>query len=46
MEKTYYPKASEITQEWHLADANGQNLGRFASKLANENGIGCHLTFS
>ena len=35
MEKTYYPKASEITQEWHLADANGQNLGRFATKLAN-----------
>lgn len=34
MEKTYYPKASEISREWFVADANGQNLGRFASKIA------------
>jgi large subunit ribosomal protein L13 len=34
MEKTYYPKASEITREWYLADANGQNLGRLATKIA------------
>ena len=34
MEKTYYPKASEITQDWYVADANGQNLGRFASNVA------------
>ena len=34
MEKTYYPKASEITQDWWVADANGQNLGRFASAVA------------
>ncbi len=34
MEKTYYPKAGEISQEWYVADANGQNLGRFATKVA------------
>jgi large subunit ribosomal protein L13 len=34
VDKTYYPKAGEITQEWFVADANGQNLGRFASKVA------------
>lgn len=34
MEKTYYPKAGEIDQEWYIADANGQNLGRFASEIA------------
>lgn len=34
MKKTYYPKASEITQEWFVADANGQTLGRFATKIA------------
>lgn len=35
MKKTYYPKADEKTTEWYIADANGQNLGRFASKIAN-----------
>ncbi|MDH5606568.1 MAG: 50S ribosomal protein L13 [Anaerolineae bacterium] len=35
MEKTYYPKASEITQDWYVADADGQTLGRFATKVAN-----------
>ncbi|MEK6256714.1 MAG: 50S ribosomal protein L13 [Chloroflexota bacterium] len=34
MEKTYYPKASEISNDWYLVDANGQNLGRLASKIA------------
>ena len=34
MDKTYYPKAGEIAQEWFVADANGQNLGRFATKIA------------
>jgi len=34
VEKTYYPKGGEITQEWFVVDANGQNLGRLASKIA------------
>lgn len=34
MYKTYYPKASEIDRKWYVADANGQNLGRFAARLA------------
>ena len=34
MEKTYYPKADEITRDWYLVDANDQNLGRLASKIA------------
>lgn len=34
MEKTYIPKASEITPEWYLMDANGQNLGRLATQIA------------
>lgn len=34
MEKTYYPKASEISQEWFVVDANDQNLGRLAAKIA------------
>ncbi len=34
MEKTYYPKAGEFTQEWVLVDANDQNLGRLAAKIA------------
>ena len=32
--KTYYPKASEIDRKWFVADANGQNLGRFAAHVA------------
>jgi large subunit ribosomal protein L13 len=32
--KTYYPKASEIDRKWFVADANGQNLGRFAARVA------------
>ncbi len=34
MEKTYIPKASDITREWHLVDANDQNLGRLATRIA------------
>jgi len=34
VEKTYYPKAGDITQEWYLVDANDQNLGRLAARIA------------
>jgi large subunit ribosomal protein L13 len=34
VEKTYYPKAGDITKNWFLVDANDQNLGRFATKIA------------
>lgn len=34
MEKTYYPKAEDIKQEWVLVDANNQTLGRIATKIA------------
>jgi large subunit ribosomal protein L13 len=34
VEKTYYPKAGEITSEWYLVDANDQNLGRLATKIS------------
>ena len=34
MDKTYIPKASEITPEWYFVDANGQNLGRLATQVA------------
>ncbi|MEI7988107.1 MAG: 50S ribosomal protein L13 [Chloroflexota bacterium] len=35
MQKTYYPKKSEIgKQEWVLIDANDQYLGRLASRIA------------
>ncbi len=34
MYKTYYPKASEIDRKWYLADANGENLGRLAARVA------------
>ncbi|HZD58307.1 MAG TPA: 50S ribosomal protein L13 [Anaerolineales bacterium] len=34
MQKTYFPKSEDITQEWHVVDATGQNLGRLASKIA------------
>ena len=35
MQKTYIPKSGEITHEWKLVDANGQNLGRLATQIAN-----------
>ena len=34
MYKTYYPKANEIERKWYVADADGQNLGRFAARVA------------
>jgi large subunit ribosomal protein L13 len=34
VQKTYVPKAGEITQEWVLVDASTQTLGRLASKIA------------
>lgn len=33
-QKTYYPKASEIERDWYLVDANDQNLGRLATRIA------------
>jgi len=34
VQKTYIPKAKDITQEWFLVDANDKNLGRLASEIA------------
>jgi large subunit ribosomal protein L13 len=34
VEKTYIPKAAEITQDWYLVDASGHNLGRLATQIA------------
>lgn len=34
MDKTYIPKAAEISQEWYVVDASGQNLGRLATQIA------------
>ena len=34
MYKSYYPKAAEINSKWLVVDAEGQNLGRLATKLA------------
>lgn len=34
MQKTYVPKSGDITHEWRLVDANGQNLGRLATHIA------------
>ncbi len=34
VQKTYIPKAKEISQEWVLVDANDQYLGRVASRIA------------
>ena len=31
---TYSTKPSEIKQSWYIADANGQTLGRLASRIA------------
>lgn len=32
--RTYSPKASEITREWHVVDAEGLVLGRMATEVA------------
>ena len=34
MYKSYYPKASEIERKWVLVDANGEVLGRIATRIA------------
>ena len=34
MYKSYYPKESDIERKWFVADANQQNLGRFAARVA------------
>jgi len=34
MQKSYYPKAGEVPAQWHIVDANGQNLGRLATRIA------------
>ena len=34
MYKTYYPKNEDISRSWYLIDANGQNLGRLASRIS------------
>jgi large subunit ribosomal protein L13 len=32
--RTYSPKASEITREWHVVDAEGMVLGRLSTEVA------------
>jgi large subunit ribosomal protein L13 len=32
--KSYYPKAAEINRQWMLVDANGETLGRLATRIA------------
>jgi large subunit ribosomal protein L13 len=32
--RTYSPKASEITRQWHVVDADGLVLGRLATEVA------------
>lgn len=34
MQKTYYPKAEDLTPEWILLDAKDQTLGRLATNIA------------
>ena len=34
MYKTYYPKADEIDRKWFVVDANGENLGRLATRIS------------
>lgn len=34
MQKTYYPKPDDISRDWYVVDANGQNLGRLATQIA------------
>jgi large subunit ribosomal protein L13 len=33
-QKTYYPKAADIQRDWVVIDAEGQNLGRLAARIA------------
>jgi large subunit ribosomal protein L13 len=34
VQKTYFPKQGDITREWVVVDAEGQNLGRLATRVA------------
>jgi large subunit ribosomal protein L13 len=34
VQKTYSPKASEVTHAWRLVNADGQTLGRLATQIA------------
>ena len=34
MQKTYYPKGDRAAPRWILVDADGQNLGRLATRVA------------
>ena len=34
MQKTYVPKANELSSEWIVVDANDKNLGRLATQVA------------
>jgi large subunit ribosomal protein L13 len=34
VQKSFYPKAKELNNEWVLVDANDQNLGRVATQIA------------
>ena len=34
MEKTYVTKAKDIQRDWYVVDAEGQNLGRLATRIA------------
>jgi len=34
VQKTYYPKPSELQHEWFVIDADGQNLGRLSTRIA------------
>jgi len=34
VQKTYYPKPDDVTRDWYVVDAAGENLGRLASRIA------------
>jgi large subunit ribosomal protein L13 len=34
VQKTFYPKREDIVREWYLVDAEGVNLGRLATRVA------------
>lgn len=34
MRQTYYAKPGDVTQQWHLVDADGKVLGRMATQVA------------
>lgn len=34
MQKSYYPKQSDVQEQWYIVDASGKNLGRLASRIA------------